>query len=272
MLEGSAAGKELLVIAGIHGNETCGIEAMQALLPTLSVSAGRVTFIHGNMQAIENNVRFVEQNLNRLFRPSSELSETQKSSYEYVRTQELMPLIEQSDAVLDIHSSATIGSPPFVICGRQNIDEAKRLPFPLISYGWDALEPGGTDDYALRKGVSGITVECGFHKDPEAVVLAQEAIRAFLYLHGAINSYVSNFTSATPQEIEVISIHHTKSDFVPSRVFKDFEEVAKGDVMGTDGKDTIHVLEPGVVVFVRTRTSPKEEAFIFGKIVPPMSI
>ncbi|MCK2184171.1 succinylglutamate desuccinylase [Halomonas getboli] len=62
----------LVVSAGIHGNETAPIELLGDLLARLE--AGRLTLgaptlvILGNLEAIRAGTRFVETNLNRLFR------------------------------------------------------------------------------------------------------------------------------------------------------------------------------------------------------------
>lgn len=265
VLEAERPGKDVVIIAGIHGNETCGMRAFDEILPTLTIDAGRVTFILGNPKAIELGVRFVDVNLNRLFKSDELITDTQKSSYEYARSRELMPLLAQADLVLDIHSSGTVGSTPFAICDRQRVTETRGLPFSVLSYGWDVLEPGGTDDFVTGSGGYGVCIECGFHEDAEAVERACTSIYAFLNMAGAIQYVPDSTTVTAQQEIEVLHIHKTNSDFTPSKFFGDFEPVSSGVVLGIDGEEEVIAPFDGVVIFVRTRQSPDEEAFILGR-------
>lgn len=267
VLEGTVPGKDVVIIAGIHGNEPCGMRAFDEILPTLAIDAGRVTFMLGNPKAIERGVRFIDANLNRLFKPDELIPDTQKSSYEYARSRELMPLLAQADFVLDIHSSGTVGSTPFAICDRQRVSETRILPFPILSYGWDTLEPGGTDDFVTGRGGFGVCVECGYHEDAEAVVRAQASIFAFLAMSGALQLSSESDSGVAQQEIEVLRIHKTATNFTPSRFFSDFEKVSSGMLLGRDGEEEITAPFDGVVIFVRTRLAPGEEAFILGRIV-----
>jgi len=266
VLEGIRSGNDVVIIAGVHGNETCGIRAFEEILPTLAIDAGRVTFVLGNPKAIERGVRFIDANLNRLFKSDESISDTQKSSYEYARSRELMPLLAQADFVLDVHSSGTVGSTPFAICDKRRVTETRDLPFPILSYGWDTLEPGGTDDFVTGRGGYGVCVECGYHDDAEAIVRARVSMYAFLALSGAIQNPPGGGQGYAQQEIEVLHIHKTATNFTPTRFFSDFERVSSGLLLGRDGEAEITAPFDGVVVFVRTRQAPGEEAFIFGRI------
>jgi succinylglutamate desuccinylase len=115
-INGSKSGITLAIIAGVHGNEICGIEAIKQILPTITIKAGRVHFIYGNPRAIKKNVRQVDMNLNRAFQQDNQLSDDEKRSYERKRALELMPILDRCEAILDIHSSATRATTPFVIC------------------------------------------------------------------------------------------------------------------------------------------------------------
>ncbi len=266
VLEGAEPGKNLVIMAGVHGNEPCGVNAFERLLPELVISRGRVTFVLGNPRAIERNVRFTEANLNRLFRPDNELPEAAKATYEYRRSRELLPLLEAADAVLDVHSSGTEDTLPFAICSARSLGTAQQLGFPIVSYGWDAIEPGGTDDYAERFGAEGICIECGYHEDPLTVDRAIDAIRRFLAIQGAYELPTSD-ARLPMKTVRVESIYKTTIGFAPTKVFNDFEPVMKGLCIGMDGSVRIKAPDDGLVVFVRERSGPNEEAFIFGRYV-----
>ncbi|QBZ91410.1 succinylglutamate desuccinylase [Pseudomonas viciae] len=71
-------GLDLLLSAGIHGNETAPIELLDRLLHDIARGdlkpRARILFLFGNPEAIRRGERFVEQDVNRLFNGRHELS------------------------------------------------------------------------------------------------------------------------------------------------------------------------------------------------------
>ncbi|MGE8457742.1 MAG: succinylglutamate desuccinylase, partial [Pseudomonas alloputida] len=76
--ESEDCGLDLLLSAGIHGNETAPIELLERLLHGVANGKikprARVLFLFGNPAAIRKGERFVEQDINRLFNGRHELS------------------------------------------------------------------------------------------------------------------------------------------------------------------------------------------------------
>ncbi|WP_449434328.1 succinylglutamate desuccinylase [Pseudomonas putida] len=76
--EGQDNQLDLLLSAGIHGNETAPIELLEKLLH--GVASGkikphaRILFLFGNPEAIRRGERYIEQDINRLFNGRHELS------------------------------------------------------------------------------------------------------------------------------------------------------------------------------------------------------
>ncbi len=66
ILQSDVPGPTVVILGGVHGNETCGVKALPAL-SQVSLQRGKLILLYGNPLAIEQNVRFVEYNLNRLF-------------------------------------------------------------------------------------------------------------------------------------------------------------------------------------------------------------
>ncbi|MCP8464807.1 succinylglutamate desuccinylase [Pseudomonas sp. ZM23] len=64
-------GRDLLLSAGIHGNETAPIELLDRLLQRIARGelkpASRVLFLLGNPEAMRRGERYLEQDINRLF-------------------------------------------------------------------------------------------------------------------------------------------------------------------------------------------------------------
>ena len=82
-------GLDLLLSAGIHGNETAPIELLDRLLHDIARGdlkpRARILFLFGNPEAIRKGERFIEQDVNRLFNGRHE----QSSGREALRACEL---------------------------------------------------------------------------------------------------------------------------------------------------------------------------------------
>ncbi len=257
-------GKKVAIFAGVHGNEVCGVKAFGEVVPNLKIDRGEVQFVLGNLRAIERNVRQTDMNLNRVFRPDADLSDKEKETYEYNRSRELMKILDKSDYLLDIHSFSNKIGTPFIICEPKSFDVAKKLPFDLVSNGWDKLEPGGTDYYMNKIGKNGICVECGQHSDDKSVAKAKESVFSFLKIMGIIDDPKIEVAEREQRKVEVNYIYITKSDFRPSRDFFDFEPIKKGELIGTDGNSEIKALVDGYIIFCKKCEVGGKEAFLIG--------
>lgn len=88
---------KILVIGGMHGNETLGLEVVKLFQdnPVLAVDT-----LLANKQAIEANCRFVGQDLNRSFPGDSK-----SAKYELKRAFEILKIARKYDVVLDFHNT-----------------------------------------------------------------------------------------------------------------------------------------------------------------------
>jgi succinylglutamate desuccinylase len=82
-------GLDLLLSAGVHGNETAPMELLDGLIQAVArgelVPAARTLFVFGNPEAIRQGERYLEQDINRLFNGRHALS----SGPEAIRAGEL---------------------------------------------------------------------------------------------------------------------------------------------------------------------------------------
>ncbi len=93
---------KILVIGGMHGNETLGLQVAELLQknPVKNIDA-----ILANEQAIEANSRFVGQDLNRSFP-----GDTKSKEYEPRRAAQILALTKKYDVVLDFHNTYCPGN------------------------------------------------------------------------------------------------------------------------------------------------------------------
>ncbi|MFN4263943.1 MAG: succinylglutamate desuccinylase/aspartoacylase family protein [Thioalkalivibrionaceae bacterium] len=206
----------VLVLGAVHGNETCGTQAIrrvQAELESgaLALARGRLTMAPvTNPLAYRQRTRIGERNLNRNFRETDV-----PEDYEDRIVNVLAPVLREHDVLLDLHSFHT-GGQPFIMLGPENnagVLEpfsraeqesawALRVGAKRLVEGWLATyaegvrrrmanpraerraqmlstDPSygiGTTEYARARGAIALTVECGQHDDPRAPDVAYAAI------------------------------------------------------------------------------------------------
>lgn len=260
---GRKLGPTSVVMVGVHGNEFPGIVAMRKVLETVTVERGTVYFIVANPAAVKVRTRKIGFNLNRLFKEEGLLSHDQKQSPEGYRVKYLKQYLNKAVVLLDVHSSETKGSPPFVICEPNGFEIAKHLPFDMVVSGFDQVIPGGTDEYMNRKGRIGICVECGYLGDPATISLSQRAIEDFLVIMGhTLPSDEKPDRRTNQRRIRLTSIYHNKSaPFKLQKPWADFEKVRKGEMIGVDGEKPVLAEEDFLILFPDDCPTAGEEAF-----------
>ncbi len=206
---GLEPGPKLIVTGAVHGNETCGPEAIRRVIDEcrdgrLAIRRGAVTFVPVvNHKAYLQGTREGDRNLNRDLRPYV-LPECHEDRVANI----LCPLLAEHDVLLDIHSFRS-GHEPFVFVGPSDNDGeiepfaraeaegafAARLGPSLLMHGWltaharaqqERARQGGTNvsfakgvgttEYMRFRGGYGVTIECGQHGDPKAPRIAYDAI------------------------------------------------------------------------------------------------
>jgi len=260
---GREEGTTSIVLVGVHGDEKCGVEALENILPTLEIECGTVLFGYGNPRAIEANKRFTEVNLNRMFKNDDLLSKNDKDSYEYSRAQFLKKYLNKADALLDVHASSIPNSKTFVICEANAREIVKYFPIDLVVSGFDKVEPGGTDYYMNSIGKVGICLECGYMKDPQSVKVAEKSIFAFLKARGHMKN---NLVSQKQSYVQMFEKYFAKTDkFTLSKPFENFEVLRENQIIGIDGQEEVKTSKRGLILFAHNGTKIGDEVFLLGE-------
>ncbi len=261
--KGKQYGPTSIILAGVHGDETSGVEAFKKMLPTLVIDRGRVLFGYGNPAAIAANTRFTEANLNRMFKDDDLIEKSDKESCEYRRSQFLKKYLDQAEALLDIHASSIPNTEAFAICEANAKGIVEYLPVGLVVSGFDTVEPGGTDSYMNSTGKIGICLESGYIGDPRAMVVAEDGISAFLKARG----HMDNDVPARKQTyVRMYDLYATKTDrFILSKDFENFEVVEAGQCIGIDGAEAVIAEKCSMILFAHNCKKIGSEAFLLGE-------
>lgn len=219
-------GPRLLVTGAVHGNEVCGTQAIRRLVGEFErderrLACGLVTFVPiTNPLAYEKQQRNGDRNLNRRLQMTSDPQQFEDHIANW-----LGPLMQQHQALLDLHSFQAQGQ-PFVMVGPENNEGAlqryaqaeQELAWAKV-LGVDRGVDGWLDTYAngvaqrraryagsavgssvdldenygvgstesmRRFGGMALTLECGQHEDPAAPEVAYRAIVNSLLHFGLI--------------------------------------------------------------------------------------
>lgn len=264
-ISGKLPGTKSVILVGVHGNESCGIDAINKLLPDLKIDQGHLTIAFGNPRAIEMNTRLTEENLNRMFLPEQELTDLQKRSYEYKRAIFLKNILSDSEVLLDIHASNNPNSKPFIICEQNSRDIYKYIPIDTVVNGFDLVEPGGTDYFMNSIGKTGLCIECGYINDLKSTKVAIDSILAFLKIRGHINQRIQ---SKKQNVFKVFLLYKTSTDnFTLLKPLADFEQVKKNQIIGLDGVNEVTAPEDSIILFAKNTSLKGSEAFLLGRRV-----
>lgn len=282
--QATQAGPHLLLLGAVHGNEKCGTKAIRQLITKLDteewiLKRGKLTLVPVcNPMAYDQNVRYVERNLNRYFGPVQT-----PETYEAKIGNLLCPLLAECDYLLDIHSY-TIGGPPFIVLEeiktQAEIDMLQCLGNLTVLTGWNkayantgqksidplqAAESTGTTEYARRYGATAITLECGQHDDPASVPIAFAAIASLLQ-HLALAYTGCEKPPASPlQTVETRQVIYHQDEGILARNFANFEEIHKHELIGRRASgEEIRAPEDGVIIMPKPSYSAGAEWFYFG--------
>lgn len=268
-------GPHVMVNALTHGNEPCGAVAIAALLDDgIRPARGRLTLSFANIAAYrafrdEGDVtaRFLDRDLNRLWR--DDWIAADKDSREAARAREMAPLLGTVDMLLDLHSTASVATPFFVIA---ELEKTRRLADAMAWPPLQQLMPGGCQDgrhmvdYGRFSdpdcGATAVTVDCGRHLDPAAGDIAIRAARRFLAIceigTGAADETdtdpIRRYRTGEPYivQFDAFRLAIPEDGFVP---------VAKGGLVAMDGE--LEVRAPHDTTIIAPRPTPEKGSTAF---------
>src|SRR3989344_29458 len=256
---GILLGRTAVILVGVHGNEQAGVVAINNLSTKLNIHNGRVIFIISNLKAIEENKRFIENDLNRCFldeQPANIIN-----SLEGRTAKEIMPFLKKADFVLDLHQSNSVNSKPFIICNEKNVDLTKLFPISRVTVGWESFYPGASDSFVNLHGGKAIGVELGSVKDDDCNILAEQIIVNFLSGLGFIEGKTETSNNKEFFKVKIV-YKNMKFSFKKFRDFDDFDVLSGDCIIGKEGEDIVKGDKGDIITFVRDRDKLNIECFV----------
>jgi predicted deacylase len=275
-------GPHVAITALIHGNELCGLYALNRLAGNMpTILSGKLSLILCNLDAYSRldprepvAARAVDEDLNRVWDPST--LDGPRQSRELSRARDLRPLINQIDHLLDLHSM-TLPAPPILIAGprakNRRLAQALGLPYPILvdaghAAGSRLRDYGPFDDEA--KPHTALLIECGQHEAVASADIAYATCLRFLAHFGIIESSHEQVPIQTPLIVEVTHTITVKDQsFTWAQAFGGFECVPKvGTLLGHEaGAPLVTPYDNCYLIMPNRRIAVGQTAVRLGRVI-----
>lgn len=167
---------EIAVVAAIHGDEPCGVHAVEQLLAESPAVERPVKFIVANEVALERDVRYTDTDLNRAF-PGDSTAEAHEERLASDLAREI-----RDCTTLALHSTQSHADPFALV---DTVDAVARSICPHLPVSV-LVETEAESDGRLIEYPHTVEVECGLQGSEQAAENAVELTRAFLEATGAL--------------------------------------------------------------------------------------
>jgi predicted deacylase len=252
-----------IVTAGIHGNEPAGVHALRRVFHDIAARQvplhGRFVALSGNRSGLERGVRFVDEDMNRVWSASRVAAlrtrDPRLDNSEEREQRELLGLIDAELALgqervthFDLHSTSG-GGPPFtVIAGPESSrGAANNLGVPLL-LGLEAIIAGTLIEYLGSLGHTTVLLEGGQNEARATIDHHESAVWLMLVASGVVKpgdvpdssahrTRLQNSANGLPNELEIAYCHH----LAPGEEFKmlpgyaSFDAVTEGQLLARSG-------------------------------------
>ena len=267
---GDEKGPLLICIGSMHGNEPAGRMAVELVLKMLEVEpitnpsfkfCGRFVGLTGNVEASKRELRFVNRDLNRMWR--QELIDEIREKPAHLRHSEEKELLEliaeirkqvreydpEKVVFLDLHTTAAYGG-IFTLVTED--PESQRIGMQLLAPVIKNMMTGikGTAVQYLKTDKIGVPTtsvvfESGQHNERLSVNRAIAAIINTMRTVGCVeegdvenrhDELLIEFSSSLPKIAELVYRHeiHDEDDFAMRPGYKNFMRVDKGEHLAND--------------------------------------
>ena len=281
---GDEKGPLLIVIGGMHGNEPAGINALVRMFEMLKVEPitnpafefrGRLLGLRGNTRAIAENLRFIDNDFNRIWTERNvkriKATPIEQLKNEELELHEMVHLIEEEVksyqpttlVVLDLHTTTAHGG-IFSIPSDEpdSLDVAVELHAPVIVGLLEGIE--GTllhyyQNNTFNINTIAIAFESGQHDEKLSVNRAIAAITNCMRTIGCVKAeHVENrhdqlliaYSKDLPKVSELITVHQIRpgDNFQMAPNYSNFQKVKKGERLASDRFGDILAAEEGLIL------------------------
>jgi succinylglutamate desuccinylase len=181
-----------------------------------------------------------------------------------------MKILDECDALLDLHAFRYKEGYPFIICEKDSYDLASKMDFKFITSGWDKFDIGSTDGYMRSMGKDALCLELGSTtKEQEYLPLAIKSINQFLKYYGAIQDNVM-FSNRKQKYLKLKNrIFKKTNEFKFSKKYKTCDHLKQSAAYALDDKK-VYTAKIGEYVLFPDDSGPiGDEVCLIAKEISP---
>lgn len=298
---GAAGGPLLVCVAGLHGNEPSGVQALRRVLDRLAGARprfrGELVALAGNVAALRRSERFLDEDLNRIWtldriaalkgvsrngRPPAcpRTAEAREQSRLMAALEDVFGRAGGRPVYfMDLHTTSS-ASPPFLTFSDslRNRSFASFFPVPLVLGVEEELE-GTLRDWVDHQGHVALGIEGGGHRSPDSVEHLERAVWLALVSIGSVRlaevpetdglrRKLRRAARGVPSHFEVRYRHGLRDGdgfrMVPG--FRNFERVEEGQLLARDRRGEIRAPESGRVFLPLYQEKGDDGFFLVRKV------
>lgn len=220
--------KSLVIIGGIHGDEPGTAIIVKILNNILREKDlyGNIKTIIANQEALKQNKRYIDSDLNRSFKQKG------SSGHENKLSKRIINESQNADRVLALHSSKSV-PPPF--CITNDIDSKKRHICALpVSYAVYTENADGSLEYELENTIN---IELGHQQTNQVIYNGMLCVESIMSSMNIIDNYNIDYT-----DTQVIQSNQPlKKKFGEPKVYyNNFEKITYNDIIAED-EGIVHI-------------------------------
>jgi succinylglutamate desuccinylase len=303
-VRGGRPGPTLIAVAGLHGNETAGIFALQRVLAALwsreAHLSGELVALRGNRRALAQNRRFLVRDLNRLWTPEGVEGVREVDvrgrrgggldTGEEDEQAELLQTLEETVAgargevlFLDLHTTSGPG-PPFTTLADAAISGAfaRAIPAPLI-LGLGAVLTGTLSAFVSSLGIPSVVFEGGQHRSPGSIASSEAAVWLGLAGAGVLRrgsfpevgealNRLKKAAAGLPPILEMQYRHPVEPDdgFRMLPGFNSFQAVSAGEILARDRHGAVRSPTQGRLLLPLYQSQGEDGFFLVREVGPTL--
>ncbi|WP_441001201.1 hypothetical protein [Fodinibius sp. SL11] len=276
-IEGDPGGPTVVLLTGLHGNESAGVEAAQNIFDMLvgirPRIRGQLIILRANLPALKHNVRYVDEDMNRLWVPAiidqvRHTPEAHIDSNERREMKRLLPILDEIQersegpvVLADVHTFSASGN----MFSITNSDPRQRnllsnLYVPMV-FGIEKSLQGTVLGYYQKQGFISFGLEGGQHTNELTEYNITASLLLLLHAVGSIEKqYVEKIaefeqhlkahTQNLPVETELVYQHIIQpgDGFAMRPGYSNFQPIKKGEWLANDNDGKIIAQTDGYIL------------------------
>ncbi|MEL7832723.1 succinylglutamate desuccinylase/aspartoacylase domain-containing protein [Fodinibius sp. Rm-B-1B1-1] len=290
-IEGDPDGPTVIVVTGIHGNEYAGVDAAQNIFEMLDgiypKINGRLIILRANLPALEHQVRYIDEDMNRLWFPAiiDQVRNTPEAQIESSERRQMKQLLTVLDGIergtdgpiilADIHTFSAEGN----MFSITNTDPRQRrllsnLHVPMV-FGIEKSLRGTALGYYQQQDFISFGLEGGQHENELTEYNITASLLLLLHAVGCIEKqyvakikeferHLRSHTKHLPVETELVYQHIIEpgDEFKMRPGYSNFQPIKKGEWLASDSDGKIIAHTDGYILMPLYQNQGNDGFFI----------